>query len=137
MKIGLSKMELSSILQSRFVGVIALLVIGVIYLSSCRKDVVDKNVLIQKPNSDTVQVWMQTNMVYNPDTVNIKVNTTVLLINKDVENHTVTSFTDTTLLNSATLIPGDTYSHKFTSAGSFHYYCQVHGPSMNGWVIVQ
>lgn len=32
---------------------------------------------------------------------------------------------------------GMTFSHTFSQAGTFHYFCQVHGAAMTGTVIVQ
>lgn len=37
----------------------------------------------------------------------------------------------------ACMQPGDSYSHTFSSAGSFSYHCEVHGFSMAGTVVVE
>ena len=53
--------------------------------------------------------------------------------------HTVTSGTPTqpnSLFNSGQLRPPATYSHTFNTAGTFPYYCQVHGAMMTGSVVV-
>jgi plastocyanin len=52
--------------------------------------------------------------------------------NNDSVAHTVTG----TDFASSQLAPGSTFSHKFTTAGSFDYHCSIH-PSMTGNVTVQ
>ena len=37
---------------------------------------------------------------------------------------------------SATSVVGTTYTHTFTQAGNYSYYCGVHGSSMTGYVVV-
>lgn len=39
-------------------------------------------------------------------------------------------------LNSGTIGPGGHYAHKFTAAGSYPYFCQIHGTSMSGTITV-
>ena len=39
-------------------------------------------------------------------------------------------------LNSGTIGPGGHYAHKFTAAGTYPYFCQVHGTSMSGSITV-
>jgi plastocyanin len=51
----------------------------------------------------------------------------------DSAPHTVTA--DGVSFTSATLAGGGTYSHRFTTAGTFAYHCEIH-PSMTGTVIV-
>ncbi len=76
------------------------------------------------------------NIAFVPATVNIAVGDTVTWTNNETSAipHTVTSDTagqfDSGLFN-----PGQTFSHTFTSAGTFTYHCNVH-PSMLGSVIV-
>lgn len=71
---------------------------------------------------------------FSPQTLNIKVGTTVTWKNNTVAPHTVTS--DTGAFGSQTISPGGTYSFKFTQAGTFTYHCMIH-PYMMASVIVK
>ncbi len=81
---------------------------------------------------------------YDPATVTIAVGETVTWSHDGQQPHTVTaddgSFDSSP--NCPTVITqcmetGDTYSHAFNSAGSFDYFCKVHGQSMSGTVVVE
>ena len=78
---------------------------------------------------------------YDPNPVNVKAGDTVTWTNDDSQIHTVTSGTDSSDPNtgkefdSSMLSQNQTFSHKFTTAGEFPYFCQLH-PTMVGNVIV-
>ena len=81
---------------------------------------------------------------FSPNVINLTIRETVTWTNHDVIPHTVTSGTGPSDPNrgkefdsglSTLLIPGKTFSHKFTRAGEFPYFCQLH-PAMTGTVIV-
>jgi plastocyanin len=74
----------------------------------------------------------------------VKIGNTVTWTNYDVMPHTITAGTapsdptkgkefDSGL--STPLMPGKTFSHRFTRAGEFPYFCQLH-PVMAGTVTV-
>jgi len=76
--------------------------------------------------------------------INVTIGDTVTWTNHDVIPHTVTSGTGPSDPNkgkefdsglSTLLQPGKTFSHKFTRAGEFPYFCQLH-PAMTGTVTV-
>ncbi|MEK6885926.1 MAG: cupredoxin family copper-binding protein [Nanoarchaeota archaeon] len=71
---------------------------------------------------------------FNPITLNIKAGDTIVWTNKDPAKHTVTSDSGTEL-DSALFGQGETYSHTFTTAGTYNYHCAPH-TSMKGKVIV-
>lgn len=71
----------------------------------------------------TDEVFIQ-NMAFNPNSITVTVNTTITWTNKDGVAHTVTS--DSGLFDSGSIPSGGTYSHTFTTAGSFSYHCTVH-----------
>jgi plastocyanin len=95
------------------------------------------------PNASTMA-----DKAFAPNPLNAKVGDTVTWTNKDTTFHTVTSGTgpsDTTHgkafdsgLSGPTALTtqGKTFSHKFTTAGEFPYYCQLH-PTMVGKVVVK
>jgi plastocyanin len=76
------------------------------------------------------EVWIQ-GMAFNPSTITIAANTTIIWTNKDAITHTVTS--DAALFDSGSIGPNTTYSHTFATAGTFTYHCKVH-PTMTASV---
>ncbi len=81
---------------------------------------------------------------YSPPTVTISVGDSVTWTNNGQAPHTVTA--DNGSFDSSPscpdnfdtcMQPGDTYSHTFNTAGTFGYFCKVHGQSMSGTVVVQ
>jgi len=65
----------------------------------------------------------------------VHVGDTVTWVNEDNVPHTVTTTGGPTSFDSGTMNKGETYSHTFTSAGTWSYYCAVH-PDMKGTVVV-
>lgn len=81
-----------------------------------------------------------TNECYVPHEVTVDVGGEVTWSNDDTAAHTVTSGTPEggpdAVFDSSLFMAGNTFSHKFDKAGTFHYFCMVH-PWMVGSVIVQ
>ena len=87
---------------------------------------------------------------YQPPVVTINVNQSVTWVNQDKELHTVTSGKSAGreglignsvgepdgLFDSGHINVGQSWTHKFTQAGTFEYFCSIH-PWMQGYVIVQ
>lgn len=71
---------------------------------------------------------------FSPSTLTVSVNTTITWTNKDAAAHTVTS--DNGLFDSGNMNTDATYSHQFTTAGTFPYHCTYHS-NMLARVIVQ
>ncbi|MDR3667085.1 MAG: plastocyanin/azurin family copper-binding protein [Ignavibacteriaceae bacterium] len=85
------------------------------------------------------EVWMQ-NIAFNPASKTISVGTTITWTNKDNTTHTATSGVPGSpdgLFNSGNLSNGGTFSFKFTTAGTFKYYCLIHGAMMTATMTVQ
>lgn len=87
-----------------------------------------------------------TNFAFTPQKITVKVGTTVTWTNNDSVQHTVTSASDlttsatnTSLFDSGLFGQGQTFSYKFTKAGTYFYVCTIHRslPAMHGEVIVQ
>jgi plastocyanin len=82
-------------------------------------------------------------MSFNSSQLTIRLGQTVVWRNDDDEPHTATSGScpggvcapmpgwDSGILN-----PGQSFSHTFTAAGTFPYYCQIHGAMMQGTINV-
>jgi plastocyanin len=87
---------------------------------------------------------MMGDKAFSPNPIQTKVGDTIIWTNNDSVPHTVTSGTGPNDPNmgkdfdvgiSTPISPGSTFSHKFTTAGEFPYFCQIH-PTMVGNVIV-
>ncbi|SVA51458.1 uncharacterized protein METZ01_LOCUS104312, partial [marine metagenome] len=80
-----------------------------------------------------------TNECYIPHMVTIDVGGEVMWNNIDAMAHTVTAGTPTEGVSehfdSGLVAPGAMFSHEFTEAGTFDYFCMVH-PWMVGTVMV-
>ncbi len=74
------------------------------------------------------------NFVFGPQTITVRVGTTVTWTNKDDIPHTVVS-TDG-VFKSKVRDTDETFSYTFDKAGTYPYFCSVH-PKMTGKVIVQ
>jgi plastocyanin len=72
------------------------------------------------------------NSLFGTGSVTVKVGTTVTWVNHDGTQHTSTS--DNGVWSSPILNPGQSFSFKFTSAGTYTYHCEIH--PMNGVVNV-
>ncbi|MEK6888820.1 MAG: cupredoxin family copper-binding protein [Nanoarchaeota archaeon] len=72
---------------------------------------------------------------FSPSTLNVKVGDRVTWTNSDSAPHTVTSDSGGEL-SSGTISADETYSHTFTSAGTYNYHCQFH-TGMKSKVIVE
>lgn len=78
---------------------------------------------------------------FMPDPVTVKVGDTVEWTNEDATIHSVTAGTrkqpDREAFDKA-FGDGEKFSHEFTEAGTYEYYCDRHsGPGMTGKVVVQ
>ena len=77
-----------------------------------------------------------TSTYYSPPTITvvIGVNNTVTWVNNDIAPHTVTA--DDGSFNSGNLDPGATWTHVFTTPGTYTYHCIYH-QWMTGTIIVK
>ncbi len=72
---------------------------------------------------------------FSQPALTIKVGDIVVWTNMDSAPHTVTSDSGSEL-SSSSLSNGQTYSHTFTTAGTYSYHCGIH-PNMKATVTVQ
>ena len=77
---------------------------------------------------------MVTNFSFQPGTLTVKAGTTVTWVNHDDEPHTVNENNKT--FKSGTLDTDAKFSYKFTSPGTYGYFCSIH-PRMKGQIIVK
>jgi len=90
--------------------------------------------------SDPNQIICKNNR-FSPDSLTIKVGTTITWINEDNYMHTVTSGASpsdrTDLFDSGNLNKGETFSYTFDEAGTIDYFCIPHySLGMIGKIIV-
>jgi len=81
--------------------------------------------------------------MFNPGTITVRVGQQVVWVNNDSAPHTTTSgscpggtCTPTPGWDSGTLNSGQSFAFTFTTAGTFNYFCRIHGASMQGTVVV-
>ncbi len=93
--------------------------------------------------ADTTYVYV-VDFDYLPADATIQVGDTVTWLNEGPSTHTATSGTTTGGVlhpdgqwDSGSLLPGQLFSHTFTKAGTFPYYCTPHYTSMTGTVTVR
>jgi plastocyanin len=83
------------------------------------------------PAATTVHIK---NFMFVPASVTVALGTTVTFVNDDQEPHTVTS--NDKSFDSEGLDTNQKFTHAFTKAGTYMYFCEVH-PYMHGTVIVK
>ena len=86
------------------------------------------------PNPSTANQVMVENFSFQPDTLTVKAGTTVTWVNHDDEPHTVNE--NNKAFKSGTLDTDVKFSYKFTSPGTYSYFCSLH-PRMTGQIIVK
>jgi len=74
--------------------------------------------------SGTVEVNIQMS-AFTPRDITIRQGTTVHWINKDLAGHSIIADDDS--FNSELLANGQSFTRTFDSAGTFPYYCGIHG----------
>ena len=88
----------------------------------------------EMPTSASPNQVMVENFSFQPDTLTVKAGTTVTWVNHDDEPHTVNENNKT--FKSGTLDTDRKFSYKFTSPGSYSYFCSLHR-RMTGQIIVK
>jgi len=104
------------------------LVVGVIYLPSTVKQTTTSSNFCSNPCIIIIK-----NLFYgNGLPVNVAVGTTVVWVNEDVSQNTVTSSCG--LFNSEVLSHGQNFSYTFNRVGGYYYLNLIHPGS--GWILV-
>ena len=86
-----------------------------------------------QPSAANAEVKID-NFSFGPQTLTVPVGTTVTWTNRDDIPHTVVS-TDG-VFKSRVQDTDEKFSHTFTKAGTYPYFCSVH-PKMTGKIVVQ
>jgi plastocyanin len=85
--------------------------------------------------SGTVSIAYR-NIAINPDTLRVKVGSTIRWTDYDSVEHNVTSEGGPQKFASKTFGEGETFEIKATRPGVIHYLCTIHPASMNGSIEV-
>jgi plastocyanin len=85
--------------------------------------------------SGVVQIAYR-NIAIAPDTLKVKVGSTIRWTNYDVIEHNVTSREGPARFASGNFGEGKTFEVKLTAPGVIHYLCTIHPTSMNGTIEV-
>ncbi len=85
--------------------------------------------------SGVVQIAYR-NIAIDPDTVRVKVGTTIRWTNYDPVEHNVTSKSGPLSFASKDFSEGHTIEFKMTKPGVIHYECTIHPATMNGTIEV-
>lgn len=86
----------------------------------------------ETPNAQGAYPVSIKNFAFDPATLNVSVGSTVTWTNNDSTAHHIKGGN----FESSDMANGQSYSFKFTSAGTFDYICSIH-PSMKGQIIVK
>ncbi len=84
------------------------------------------------PGSEAVSVTID-NFTFKQATITVPAGTEVTWVNRDDMPHTVTETKKE--FASPVLDTGDRFSYRFTTPGTYEYYCSIH-PKMTGKVVV-
>jgi plastocyanin len=76
------------------------------------------------------------NIAIDPDTIKVKVGSTLKWTNYDPVEHNVTSKGGPSTFASKNFGEGKTFEFKVTKAGTIHYECTIHPVTMNGTIEV-
>ena len=86
-------------------------------------------------HSGVVQIAYR-NIAIDPDTVRVKVGSTIKWTNYDPVDHNVTSESGPQKFASKDFGEGETFEIKVTKPGIIHYECTIHPATMNGTIEV-
>ncbi|HEY3296900.1 MAG TPA: plastocyanin/azurin family copper-binding protein [bacterium] len=132
----------SKVFRITAVVVVALAVLVLIFglAAGCSSNSGNNNNPIGNPGGPGAnEVWMQ-NTQFNPSSKTVSVGTMITWTNKDGIPHTVTSGAPGSpngTFDSGNMAGGATFTHTFSQAGTFPYYCRIHGVAMTGSITVQ
>jgi plastocyanin len=122
-------MGISSLVNGLFVCLLILMIAGTgVMAASEGNQSIDKNL--------TNNSVMISNFAFEPQQLNITMNTSVIWTNEDNAPHTIVTDKEAPVaISSEPFKKGETFEFNFTTAGSYPYHCGIH-PSMTGVILV-
>ena len=91
-------------------------------------------VLVARAASPATAVSID-NFTFTPQTLTVKAGTTVTWTNKDDIPHGIAA-TNNAFTRSKALDTDDSFAFKFTTPGTYQYFCYIH-PHMTGTIVVE
>src|SRR5438552_16084727 len=88
------------------------------------------------PSSQPANQIVIDNFTFDPPVLMVPVGTSVTWINHDDVPHTATASSKPREFDSKALDTDEKFSHTFSKAGTYSYFCAVH-PHMTGKIIVR
>lgn len=108
---------------------LAVLLLAVTFLGCSKKST--NSSTSPPPSGNSVSI---AGFAFSPSSKTVAVGATITWTNNDGTTHTVTS--DQSLFDSGNIPTGQSFSHTFSSAGTFSYHCAIH-TYMTGSIVVQ
>jgi len=128
---------MNKILKNSWVKVPALIMTAFVVIIASQDAFAETEVTI--PNEASDPSCTESGSCFSPSEVTISVGDSVTWHNDSTVAHTVTSGNPEDgpdgLFDTGLFLSGDTFSHTFTEAGEYQYFCSIH-PWMTGTVIV-
>jgi plastocyanin len=130
--------EMREVVRMRVDGALRLTAVSVLVLLTALS-VVCNNVTDEEfPPPNHIRMEATT---FRPETLEVNPGAVVTWTNAAAVNHTSTSGVDgvpDSIWDSGPVLPGDSFARKFTTSGTYPYYCQFHvAMGMKGYVVVR
>lgn len=126
---------------SLYIGIVVLVALVGVIVYAIANNYHSPNTNTNSTNNATPSNIAQTNRVvirnfaFSPESIKVKVGTTVTWTNGDGTVHTITK-DDGDGPDSPSIAPGKSYSFTYTKKGTFAYHCSIH-PDMTAKVTVE
>lgn len=105
------------------------LIIAAVFVAGCTQQT---PVTVSQNGTNSVAIQ---NFAFSPASLTVKTGEAVVWTNEDSAAHTIVSDTGNEI-NSLSLSTGQSYSHTFSTAGTYAYHCSIH-PSMKATITVE
>lgn len=115
-------------------GLVILLVVGLFLMGNTPIHRVVAQHVSSQSAVQSEQTVVIKDFAFTPQTLRVKVGTTVTWINSDSVAHSAVS--DNGMFDTKLLASGEKGSYTFTKAGTYTYKCNIH-PSMTGTIVVE
>ena len=102
---------------------LTVLILSLVILFGCAKN---------KEDTGDLNTVRMVDFAFEPETLTVKVGTTVIWVNEDSAAHKIKSST----FNSQNMKRADSFSQTFSEPGVYEYICDIH-PSMTGKITVE
>lgn len=114
-------------------GLVILMIVGLFFMNNrtINNVVAEKSTVVTEQKDQIIAIK---DFSFSPETLTVRVGTTVTWQNSDSVAHSAVA--DDGTFDTKLLAPGEKGSYTFTKAGTYTYKCGVH-PSMTGEIVVE